>query len=451
MKIVFIAIDTLRADHLSCYGYQRPTSPNIDKLAQEGVLFSNAFAPGIPTTPAYTVMYTGLHPMTTGIITHAAPDKDQYLNPKIPVLPEILRGKGYTTAAVDNLYNIKNYFTRGYDYYMNPRYLQLITADTINEMAIPWIKQNKNKDFFLFLHYWDPHSPYLPPQRYRNLYYPGDPYDPDNHSMDPVKKQLVYPFYKVWHYDLLKNPTDINYLSAQYDSEINYVDEKIAEILYTLEEIGIVEDTLIILTSDHGENMTEHELYFGHTGVYETIIHIPLILRWPGKFPQGKKIKTMVQHTDYAPTILDILKVSSGKQMEGKSLLPLIEDKTQQGYQEIYTSECHWRAVRAVRTKEWKLIKAVDKGKIYEMPDRELYNLKTDPGETCNLAQEEREVADELDFKMQKWLEKKLGNRPDPLKIQALKGFPLTIWLERLLEEREGLSLDEWIKKQKYI
>ena len=450
MKILFIVIDTLRTDHLSCYGYQRSTSPNIDKLAQEGVLFLNAFAPSIPTTPAFTVMYTGLHGITTGIVSHGAKDEDQYLDHEIPVLPEILREKGYTTAAVDNLYDIKHYFVRGYDHYMKTSHLQFVAADEINEKAILWIKQNKNKDFFLFLHYWDPHTPYLPPERYRNLYYQGNPYDPNNRSMDPVKKQLVYPFYKWWHYQHLGNPTDINYFPAQYDSEINYVDEKIGQILQVLEEVGIVEDTLVVLTSDHGENMTEHGLYFGHTGLYETTIRIPLICRWPGRFPPGKKIEAMVQHIDYAPTILDVLEIPQIKEMEGRSFLPLIEDKTQEGYQEIYTSECNWRAVRAIRTKEWKLIKAVDKGRVYDMPARELYNLKMDPGENHNLVEEEKEVADELDFRMQKWLEEKLGNRPDPLRLQAVNELPSVIWLEQRLKA-EGLTWKEWVKKQKYI
>lgn len=450
MKVLFIAIDTLRADHLSCYGYQRPTSPNIDKFAREGVLFLNAFAPSIPTTPAYTVMYTGLHGITTGIVSHGAKDKAQYLDPNIPVLPQILREKGYITAAVDNLYDIKNYFVRGYDYYMKTSHLQFVSANEVNEMAIPWIKQNKDKDFFLFLHYWDPHSPYSPPERYRNLYYQGNPYDPDNRSMEPVKRQLVYPFYKWWHYERLGNPTDINYFPAQYDSEINYVDEKIGEILNLLEEVGIIEDVLVILTSDHGENMTEHGLYFGHTGLYETTIHIPLICRWPGKLSAGKKIEAMVQHIDYTPTILDALKIPKIKKMEGRSLLPLMKDKIQEEYQEIYTNECTWRAVRAIRTKEWKLIKAIDKGKVYEMPVRELYNLKNDPGENHNLVEEEKEVADELDFKMQKWLEEKLGNRPDPLRLQAMKEFPGAIWLEERLEEK-GIRWKEWVKKQKYI
>ncbi len=450
MKIIFIALDTLRADHLGCYGYKRSTSLNIDRVAEEGVVFTNAFAPGVPTTPAYTVMYTGLHPLSTGIVSHGA--ASQILADDVSLLPEVLRKHGYLTAAVDNLYNIKKWFARGYDVYINPPYRQMITADKINEKAIPWIKENKGEDFFLFIHYWDPHTPYIVPEKYRFLYYKGDPFHPNNRSMEPVKKQFVYPFYKKWLYDQLGNPTDIEYVAAQYDSEITYMDEKIGELLQTIKKEEMEEDTLVLIVADHGEILTEHgpqAPFFDHHGLYEGNIHVPLILKWPKRFPPGKRIEALVQHLDIAPTLLEASNISVPENMEGVSLLPLIKGEREEGYQEIHTNECTWRAARAIRTKEWKFVKTIDKG-LYDMPPKELFNLREDPTEKHNLINEKARVADELELRMTRWVDKKLENKPDPLRVQAARGLPAKSWLGRVLKEGH-LNYEEWTERQKYI
>ncbi len=450
MKVLFIALDTLRADHLSCYGYSKPTSPIIDSCAKRGVLFSNFIAPHIPTQPAYTTIYTGRSALSHRIVAHGHEELAWSLSDDMPVLPEILRENGYITAAVDNLYNHKKWFTRGYDYYINPHSWQLITGDEINAKAIPWIKQNYEENFFLFLHYWDPHTPYLPPEKYRTLHYKGDKNDPDNHSMDPVKRRLVYPFFKKWHYDLLGEFTDIEYIVAQYDGEITYADEKVGELLDTLDEVGIFDDTLIIITADHGESLTEHNIYFDHPGLHEANTNVPLILIYPKSFPQGKKIEAMAQHIDLAPTILEFLNIPIAKGMEGKSLLPLIRGEEESIYPEIHTSECTWLAGRGIRTEEWKFIKSIDHELYPNRPERELYNLKDDPEETHNLAEEEKELVDEFELKIYRYLDRRLGSRPDPIRMIASKGVPAKFWLERVLREM-NTTWDEWVKKQKYV
>src|SRR5690242_9206136 len=151
MNIVFIVIDTLRADRLGCYGYDKPTSPSIDHLSADGVRFDRAFATGIPTTPAHTTMFTGLHPLTHNIVCHGG---QADLDRKIPVLPELLQRLGYTTAAVDNLYNIKPWLARGYEFYINPssrrRLGLLVSCEEINARAAPWIRSHAGEKLFLF-------------------------------------------------------------------------------------------------------------------------------------------------------------------------------------------------------------------------------------------------------------------------------------------------------------
>ncbi len=447
-KVLLIVIDTLRADHLHCYGYKKETSPNIDRLAREGVIFYHAYANGIPTTPAFTTIFTGLHSLTHRVVSHGG---EETLPGGILLLSEILGANGFRTCAIDNLYSIKPYFAKGYEYYINPRSKSphLIQAEEINREAIRWMEEHREEEFFLFLHYWDPHTPYLPPEEYKLMFYQGgDPFDPKNRSMEPAKRQIPYPFFKKWHYDLLGNPTDTNYIIAQYDGEIRYVDEAIGEILETLERLGIEEETLIILTSDHGENMTEHNFFFDHQGLYEPVIHIPLIMRFGEKLsPKG--IEAFVQHIDIMPTILDILGIKVDVRFDGKSLLPLMRGDVEEVHQEIISTECTWRAGIAIRKGEWKLIKTIDQG-LYSTPSKELFNLKSDPEEKENLYEIERERGEDMELELCMWLEEKLENKPDPLRVQAEKGLPAKGWVERVLRE-VNLSWEEWVERQRFI
>ena len=442
-------IDTLRADHLSCYGYEFNTSPYIDQLAEEGVIFTNAIANGIPTSPGFTTIFTGLHSITHRVVSHGG---GEVIDNFIPLLPEILRDNGFRTCAIDNLFNIKQYFARGYEYYINPKSKNIhhIKAEEINFEAIRWIKEHYRENFFLFLHYWDCHTPYLPPENYRTMFYGGkDPFDPDNHSMDPVKEQIPYPFFKKWHYDLLGNPTDASYIIAHYDGAIRYVDSAIGEILKTLKKLNIYEDTLILLTADHGENMTEHNFFFDHQGLYEPTIHIPLVIKLVDK-SYSNKINSMVQHIDITPTVLDILGIKTSTTFDGKSLLPLIKGEVDRMYKEVISTECTWRAGVSIRTEDWKLIKTIDQG-LYSTPPKELFNLKNDPDEKVNLYNEEIEIRDELELRLTRWLDEKLKNKPDPIRVQSEKGLPAKKWVENVLKDMH-IDWNEWVsKRQKFI
>ena len=167
MNAVFIALDTCRADHLSAYGYPRRTSPNLAALAAQGVRFDWCITQNNATQPSYTTLYTGRHPINHNIVAHGG---NVWLDDSIPVLPAVLRRSGVITAAVDDLYEMKPWFARGYDYYVNPagarKPKRLVTADDINERAIPLLRHlaaHRDRSFFLFLHYWDLHTRYRPP------------------------------------------------------------------------------------------------------------------------------------------------------------------------------------------------------------------------------------------------------------------------------------------------
>ena len=317
--------------------------------------------------------------------------------------------------------------------------LQQIDADDINCMAIPWIKQNFNRDFFIFIHYWDPHALYIPPKQYRNLFYEGDPTDPENHSLDNLRKSILWPFHKK-HLDRIREAndlqneiTDINFIKAQYDGEIRYVDDKVGELYQTLVDLGIMDETLLIITSDHGESLGEHEEYFDHCTVYEPIIRVPLILAHPS-LPKGIKVEKLVQNIDIPYTILKTANIKTPKDFEGKNLLSVANGEDE-GYSEVYSNQGLWSAKRTVITRDgWKLIKTLDPG-FWECPAVELYNLNNDPGENENLALEERDIVDELDLKMLRWLEKELNGKPDPLRLIVSAGLPSREWVKHAAEE----------------
>jgi len=446
LKIILLVIDTLRADHLGCYGYHRDTSPCIDKIASEGVLFEYAYPTDVPTQPSFTSMFTGMRGIETGIISHS---RSENLPEEIPCFPEILSRNGIVTAAASTLYMMRRWFARGFKYYMNPvagirRQLQQVDAEEINSMAFSWIKEHYKEDFFLFIHYWDPHSLYFPPEKYRRLFYNKDECDPENRSLDVLKSQPIWPFTK-GHLDAIKKGvTDIEYVIAQYDGEIRYSDDNVRNLVGLLENLGIYDETALIITSDHGESLGEHDFYFDHCEVYETTIRVPLIMRYPPMTPRGKRFEGLVQSTlSLMPTILDLFEIERPSRMEGKNLIDMANGD-EEPWREIYVNQGLWTAKRAIRTQKWKLIKTLEKA-FWETPEIELFDMERDPNETENLASEKTRIVDKLELRMERWKRKNLGRRIDPLELIVNIGLPSRRWVEAAAK-REGMmeKYEEW-------
>ena len=449
MKVIFISLDTLRANRLGSYGYDLPTSPYMDHIASEGVLFENAFASDIPTEVAHTSIFTGKVGLSTGVVSHGSPST--YLSKKQDWLPTMLRKAGYTTAAVDNMYNLKEWFARGYQYYMNSvGQTRWIDGQTVNNLAKPWIKAHKDEDFFLFLHYWDPHTPYLPTQNYISKFYDSnkDPYNPNNRSMEPALNHPTYPFFKYHHYDLLGSVTDTNYVNALYDAEIRYLDDLLKDLDDYLMAQGIKDETMLVLFGDHGENLTEHDIYWDHCGLYDNTVHIPMIIRWPGHIQEGTRVHDLVQHVDMMPTLLETMGVDQPNHIDGKSLWPLIQGKNVQHHSEIYLSECAWQASRGIRTKRYKYIETYDSGP-YTRPPYELYDIIDDPGEEENLATMLPEQIEMYQNKLSEWVKLKVGDQEDPMQsVLKTEGLPFRKRIEKILKTY-GLSWESWLANPK--
>jgi arylsulfatase A-like enzyme len=445
MKFVLVFLDTLRADHLGCYGYGRDTSPHVDDLAAQGCLFQRSYPTDVPTQPSYTSTFTGQRGIVNGVVSHS---RDEWLDEKAPWLPSILEQNSYVTGAVSTLCHMKNYFAKGFNHYMNPiagrrGLTQTVTADQINSFAIPWVKQHSDEDFFLFVHYWDPHTPYKPPEEYRRVFYDGDEKDPRNDSLAGARKGIAWPFTERLINRMEEGITDMEYIRAQYDGEIRYVDDRLSRFLGAIEEEGILDDTFLIVTSDHGESLGEHSIYFDHASVYEDTVRVPLIVRWAGS--RAKTVDSIVQHVDFAPTFLELAGIEKPPEMQGKSLLPVLRGETETHREVAYVNQGLWQAKRALVTESWKYTRCIDEG-FWPCPKEELYDLSRDPGEAKELSTECPDVLDSLAIGLRRWEEGILGPRRDPLVAAADRGLTPKRSFWRLVGKGEG-DYNDWRKK----
>jgi arylsulfatase A-like enzyme len=423
-------VDALRADHLSSYGYPRATSPHLDATAASGVLCESMYCAGIPTQPAFTTIHTGQHPMTHGIVSHGGSAE---LSKKTPTLAELFLGAGYSTCAVDNLMRERLWFGRGFECYVDPslrRILHLgVTCEELNRRAIPWLRAHAAEPFFLFIHYWDPHTPYTPPEQDRSLFYRGNATDPSNTSLDGWWRHPLGVLARdTWLHTPAGQITDAEYLVALYDGEIRHVDRGIAELMGTVNDLGLGERTLIAITADHGESMTEHGIFFEHHGLYESTVRVPFIARWPGRIPAGVRLPQLLQHHDITPTLLEAAGLRTPSTMEGRSRWKLLTgEREDAGREALIMVECTHQAKWALRVGRHKLILARARD-FYGTPPLELYDLDRDPGETTNLAAQVPELAAALQAQLEEWIAgrvRELGRIDDPLREQGISLRPL--------------------------
>lgn len=415
-NLLFFGIDSLRADHMSLHGYNRLTTPHIDKYAKGGVVFEKCFSPSIPTTSGYASMLTGMDCFGTNIV--ALRHKGD-IAAGVKTLAEVLKENGYNTICVGFTGNPAS---RGFDKYIDFEGWgsweagRSRKAENLNAVAIPELERlaSEDKPFFLFLRHMDPHSPYLPPEPFHRMFYNSNEFDPDNKSLKPV-----YEFKPFRDYFLTWFPpgcTDKDYIIAQYDGEIAYMDACIQNILSKLEALGIEEETLVVFTSDHGETLFDHDCYFDHHGLYECTLTVPLVLRWNGHLPEGKRFIDICQIKDVMPTIMDIMGIETGIKFDGRSLMPLVKGRWREPEPEMYITECTWQRKHGWRTPEWKFFRALEPD-FHFKPEIELYNLIKDPGELHNVADENPEVVKMLEERMMKHIERRTAEtgRENPM------------------------------------
>jgi len=410
-NIMLITIDTVRADRLGCYGYQRPTTPHIDAFSKRCTIFKNAITPRANTTPSVTSMLTGLYPHTHGVRTGYMP-----LDMKFNTLQEMLRDRNYLTAAFVSNWVLKKEFSRldpGFSAYNDTmseedlnRYMFERLAPDTSSAALRWLDEHRNEKFFLWAHYQDPHGPYRAPKEYSSFF---------THN----KADLI-PFESVRLYQRLpwirpqNDRVDANAYRDAYDAEIRFCDEYIGKLLAKIEEPGL-RDTVVIMLADHGEGLGEHGYYFGHGKfVYDQCSKVPLLLYVPGIRPAAP-IEGQVNIMNITPTILDILGYPIPPGMEGRSLLPQLAGRERSGDEYIFLERKNY--MKGVRTDEWKYIR-----RIHHAGAPELYNLKEDPMEEHNVIAYYPDIASGLNSRLNRWMnENDLISIKQPRKIKIKK------------------------------
>jgi arylsulfatase A-like enzyme len=341
-NLLLISIDTCRADHLQCYGYGRDTSPHLDELAQEGVLFENLSAAASWTVPSHMSMFTGLYPSVHGVVNFT-----RQLGEGVPTLAGCLAESGYVTAAFVTGPILNHFFgfNRGFqsydDYSVNQAFGdvaslsrmrdaydkqqpnwgstvldQVVTNPVITDLAAKWLmtRAHSNERFFLFLHYWDCHYDYKPPAPFDRKFDPD--YKGSENGRDVIQREP----------DILRyiSVMDLAHMMALYDGDIAETDEEVGKILQLLQDLRLSRNTLVIVSSDHGEAFLEHGKIRHGNSLYEELLHVPLIMRLPGVIPAGKRVAGNVSHVDLLPTVVGLLHLPGPSQVQGVDLSPVI-------------------------------------------------------------------------------------------------------------------------------
>ncbi|MFA4990021.1 MAG: sulfatase [Candidatus Omnitrophota bacterium] len=405
-NIILITLDALRPDHLGCYGYKRNTSPTIDRLAEQGVIFTDFIAPSAHTAPSNASLVTSTYPNL-----HNVKDWGYQFAQEMPrTLPILLKEKGYNTAFISDQIGLTSIqeFKSGFDTFdvvrsinRNPLPARIIE---ITDLALNWLRNNKHKKFFLWVYYLSPHGPYVPGRPYNKIFFHDEYYNINKSipiSQDSYNQTSIG---TIPSYLSVDGVNDVDYYISQYDGEIRRVDHQISRLLEELKKGGLDKHTVIIINSDHGEALGEHARYFCHVNsLYDELIKIPLIISWDKKIPSSTVINQQVRLIDLMPTILDILKIKFDPR-QGQSLLPLITQQV--GNFPLFAYSEQFNLV-SVRMKKWKLI--------YDQNSMryELYDLKNDPREERNIVALRSGMFKFLRFKLSEYLsDAKVCNKP---------------------------------------
>jgi choline-sulfatase len=406
-NVLFVSFDALQAAHVSHLGYFRETSPAIDGLAKEGFSFSNFISQASWTLPATMTWFTSLYPSEHRCINKYSEytDKEKVftnlkqLSPEAVTLAEVLKDKGYVTAGFNGDAGVGGHFgfSQGFDTYVDgPRFSGM---DHSIPLALEWLKNNHKKKFFLFLHGYDCHGQFDPPGGFTRRYvHPGykGPLVGGKAEQEKLREEGL----DKGRIDL--SGADVRFWRSLYDEKINDVDERFGKFMEEFKKMGLLDNTIIILVSDHGTEFYEHKRFDHGHSLYDELLRTLLVFRLPNA-QAGKIIADQARGLDIMPTLFDLLGIKpSGKvksQIRGVSLLPLMTGSHMDLTAFSETDYRMYTHKRSIRTSDgWKFIYTMEDGK------KELYNLKADPGETIDLIGKDARTAYELEQKLFLWL-----------------------------------------------
>lgn len=397
-NIIAIGIDTCRKSHMSCYGYNYPTTPFLDELARDSIIFTHAFSQSPWTLPAFASFFTSTYPSVHGARGKAESGKFFSIRQGVPSGVETIARLGIITKAFVNAPFLSSVFgfAKGFvDYdYAHGNNARIRRADRTIKQAMDWIEENRKNRFFLFIHFFDPHLNYDPPRaplkrlaHQRRFNYRGPLQAPFSLLSEIREKKISL------------TPDDWTFIQLLYDAEIAFVDENCGRLFYFLQERKLYDKTLIVVFSDHGEEFLDHGGFeHGHTQ-YDELLNIPLIIKMPSNFKAGKTVSNQVNLIDIMPTLLDMLSADKPKSFEGKSFLGWITEDRAEENRPAFSEETSWgEELKCARADQFKFIA----NSTFEK--QELYDISADPQEKRNLYGVETEKAEKMKEMLLFWI-----------------------------------------------
>lgn len=397
-----MTVSSMRKDHLGCYGYARPTSPNMDRLAGEGVRFGNVVCQSSQTAPSLASVFTGMNPRTHGAINHA-----DTLDDRFSTLAELLAEQGYLTSAFTSGYALDScgleqgfdLYWRVYDHFTlqqtHARYQR--HEDPTTGAVLAWLEGYKESPLFLWVHWLHPRRPYDPPPEQAKAF--GQVWEPARHrEQQPVSSSKS------------RSPAlsdeEVEAFVDRYDGEVAFADVQVGRVLDKLDALGLRENTIVVLTADHGEVLYDHEHYFGHEkALYDEAIMIPLVIQGDAVVIPDARADSLARSIDIMPTVLGLLDVEIPEAVEGENLLPLLAGsgdwKIDYAFCETFPFTSDGLPRHAVRTTDSKIVWK-DAGS--DSIKKEFYALKHDPGELHNLYTSDFPEAARLDSILARWI-----------------------------------------------
>jgi len=428
MRIIFFDIDCLRPDHLGCYGYGRPTSPNIDAVARVGVRFSHYHCATSPCLPSRTEWASGRFGTRNGVVSnHSAGAqfniRKRYYSGPFPdneMLMRRLRTVGCSPVSFSNFADRHSawWFMSGWSEFHTPS-LKCggETAEEVNAPLMRWLEHNADReDYLLHINYWDTHRCYKMDSSWADRFrdYPVTQNWPDEEAIRD-HQSIEGPFTARGQFkdgkspfalmpDSISDRTDFEHMVTGYDASIAYVDHHLGIILNELDRRGLLEDTAIIISSDHGDSFGEHGIYSDHVCADSSIHRIPLIVKWPGLTAQGAACDSLLYNVDLSPTLCELLGAEIPEDWDGVSFAPQLRGKPGVERDHLVWTHALYTVQRAVRTREHLMVKTYD-GMGYRFSPTELYRIEDDPYQSRDVAGGEPETVARHEELLERWME----------------------------------------------
>ncbi|WP_375103177.1 sulfatase [Paenibacillus sp. RS8] len=451
MRILYLDLDSLRPDHLGCYGYPRNTSPNIDLIAKEGVTFTNYYCSDAPCLPSRSALMSGRFGIHNGIVGHGGTAADmrregpkREFNDRLGMesIPAILRQAAMKTTSISTFAERHSAWTfnAGFQEVFNVGGRGHETAEQVLPVALKWLEDNgESENWFLHLNFWDPHTPYRTPESY------GNPFEkeplPDwitedvfelhrnkkgQHSIEDMNALAKSHYYQHFrHNQEIVNHEDLRVIFDNYDAGVKYLDEHLGKVFSKLSALGVMEDTAIIISADHGESLGELGIYSEHGTADQATCRIPMIVRWPG----GKKgivEDGLHYHLDLGPTLASLLNLKKAPSWDGESYAGAILEGHLGGRDYLVISQCAHVCQRSVRFADWLYIRTYHDGH-HGFPKEMLFDLKDDPYEQHNLAEVRKDICMNAVYLLNEWHDNMMGSMDcdiDPLWTVLKEGGP---------------------------